>query len=58
MVGVVEKGNIVLVESSDKVQTTNVDMEIKLIEANEKIIKLNWKYSKNNLKATPRKTTW
>jgi hypothetical protein len=50
MVGVVEKGNIVLVESSDKVQTTNVKMEMKIIEANAKIIKLNRKYSKNNLK--------
>jgi hypothetical protein len=36
MVGVDEKRNIMLVEFIDKVQTTNVDMEIKIIEANEK----------------------
>jgi hypothetical protein len=36
MVGVVEKRNIMLVQSSDKVQTTNLDMEIKIIEVNEK----------------------
>jgi hypothetical protein len=36
MVGVAETWNIMLVESIDKVQTTNVDMEIKIIEANEK----------------------
>ncbi len=42
MVGVAETWNIMLVESIDKVQTTNVDMEIKIIEANEKfnLIKL------------------
>jgi hypothetical protein len=34
MVGVVERKNIMLVESSDKVQTTNLDMEIKIIEVN------------------------
>jgi len=34
MVGVVERKNIMLVGSSDKVQTTNLDMEIKIIEVN------------------------
>lgn len=36
MVGIAKKRNIMLAESIDKVQTTIVDTELKIIETNEK----------------------
>jgi predicted RNA-binding protein with RPS1 domain len=55
MVGIVEKGNIMLVESINKVQTINVDMEIKIIEANEKLNKIQLEMFKKQLENNPQK---
>jgi hypothetical protein len=58
MVEVDEKGNIMLVESIDKVQTTIVDMEIKIIKANEQYNSIQLEMFKNQLEIHPKKTTW